>query len=129
MDVGGLVDRVRGGWLVFATLGEMGVGDVVGECGGGGWSPVLVFRDGDVTVVPVLASRDLCVRFAKRNLPRGQVFGMLVLTDEDVVRLVEGFVGRGFVFEFLDHPRRLRGRADVEVYEFAGSPDVFGVRG
>lgn len=116
------------GWLVFATLGEMKITDVIHECQPGSWAPVLVFRDGDKTVVPILPTQDHAIRFAQRNLPKGQVFGTLVLTPEDVEKISKEFTAKGFTFVELSHPKKMASKADVEVYEFCGAPDVYGLK-
>jgi hypothetical protein len=116
------------GWLVFATLGEMKITDVIRECQPGSWAPVLVFRDGDKTVVPILATQDHAIRFAQRNLPKGQVFGTVVLTSEDVEKISKEFTAKGFTFVELSHPKKMASKADVEVYEFVSAPDVYGIK-
>lgn len=123
-----LAEKLENGWIVFATLGEMNTSDVVNECRSGSWAPVLIFRDGQTTHVPVLNTQAHAVRFAQRNLPKDQLFGMLVLTAEDVVKLEKEFNEKGFTFVFLDHPKKMTGKPDVEIYEFAGKPDVHGLK-
>lgn len=119
---------LESGWLLFATLGEMNTSDIVKECQPGSWAPVLVFRNEQITYVPVLNTQEHAIRFAQRNLPKGQIFGMLILTPEDVIKIEKEFAAKGFTFVFLDHPKKLVGKADVEIYEFAGKPDVYGLK-
>lgn len=115
------------GWLVFATLGEMNLKNILDECQKGSWVPILVFRDEEKTLVPVLDTQEKAIRFAQRNLAKNQLFGTVILTEEDSKKIRQEFSSKGLIFEFLDHPRRMRGRADVEIYEFFGSPDIYGV--
>lgn len=118
--------KLEDGWLIFSTLGEINLHGVVEECQRGAWAPILVFRDGDETIVPVLGTQEDAVRFAKRNLPKGQIFGTVILTPEDVKKIGDEFSSKGLRIEFFDHPKKMRSRADVEIYEFVGRPDVYG---
>lgn len=118
---------IEDGWLVFATLGEMSLKNVVDECQKDSWVPILVFREGDKTVIPVLDTQEKAIRFAQRNLAKNQLFGTVILTEDDSNKIRQEFSSKGFVFESLDHPKRMRGRADVEIYEFFGNPDIYGV--
>lgn len=123
-----MLDKLKNGWLVIATLGEMNLSDIVNECQPGAWAPVLTFNDGQKTVVPVLDTQQKAVRFAQRNLPKEQLFGSLILTDENVVKLEKDFNEKGLVFLFLDHPKKMAGKPNVEIYEFVDKPDVYGLK-
>lgn len=120
--------KLEEGWLVFATLGEMSLKNVIEECQKGAWAPVLVFRSNEKTTIPVLGTQESAIRFAQRNLPKGQLFGTVILTANDAEKIGEEFSRKGFCIEFLDHPKRMRGRPDVEIYEFAVRPDIYGIR-
>jgi len=119
--------KLKEGWLVFATLGEMNLNNIIDECQKGAWVPILVFRDGENTVLPVLDMQDKAIRLAQRNLPKGQLFGTIILTAADAEKIAREFGDKGISIEFMDHPRKMRGRPDVEIYEFLGSPDVYGI--
>ena len=123
-----MLDKLKNGWLVIATLGEMNLSDIVNECQPGAWAPVLTFNAGQKTVVPVLDTQQKAVRFAQRNLPKEQLFGFLILTDENVVKLEKDFNEKGLVFLFLDHPKKMTGKPNVEIYEFVDKPDVYGLK-
>lgn len=119
---------LENGWIVFATLGEMKITDVINECQPGSWAPVLVFRNGNETVVPILPTQQHAIRFAQRNLPKGQVFGTLILTAEDIAKISKEFAEKGFTFVELSHPKKMASKADVEIYEFVSAPDVYGLK-
>lgn len=119
---------LENGWIVFATLGEMKITDVINECQPGSWAPVLVFRNGNETVVPILPTQQHAIRFAQRNLPKGQVFGTLILTAEDIAKISKEFAEKGFTFVELNHPKKMASKADVEIYEFVSAPDVYGLK-
>lgn len=123
-----ITEELESGWVLFTTLGEMSTRDIVNECHVDSWAPVLVVRDGDKTCVPVLNTHQHAIRFAQRNLPKNQLFGTLLLTAEDAIKLEKEFTAKGFTFVFLDHPKKMAGTPDVEIYEFAGKPDVLGVK-
>lgn len=116
------------GWLIFASLGEMNTKNVVEECQKEGWVPVLVFRDGEETIVPILDTQEKAIRFAQRNLPKNQLFGTVILTDADASKIKEEFASKKLKIEFLNHPRKMRGSPNVEIYEFFEKPDVYGIK-
>ena len=122
------VEELESGWVLFTTLGEMSTRDIVNECFADSWAPVLVIRDNGKTCVPVLKTHPHAIRFGQRNLPKDQLFGTLILTTEDAVKLEKEFTAKGFTFVLLDHPKKMSGTPDVEIYEFAGKPAVLGIK-
>lgn len=121
-------------YFVFATLGEMTVKDIIGECHAQGWVPVLVARAKEPaapTLVPSFATKEQALKFGQRNLGKTHVFGVLTLTAEERARLEADWVAqRGWKIEYLDHPRLLKNthQLDVEVFELLEKPDVFALR-
>lgn len=119
-------------WFVFATLGEMNVKDVLQECQKQGWVPILVLRTEKETIVPFFDFQEVAIKFAKRNLPKNQIFGTTILTDNDMVKLNSEWIEeKKFKLEKFGHPRLIKnlGVFDVEVFEFKNKPDVYGVWG
>lgn len=123
-----------GNFFVFTTLGEMDLKAVLAECQADGWAPILVVRPNDPqgqVLIPCFTTREIAMKFAMRNLPKGQLFGTTILTPADVVKLRQEWVaGRKWKIEIMDHPRKMaaHGKLDVEVFELTDKPDVFKVQ-
>ena len=114
-------------WFVFATLGEMTIQDVVSECQEQSWVPIVVVRMKEQTVVPCFSSQENAIKFAKRNLPKNQVFGTTLLTEEDLKKLNSEWIEKKrWHLDLMDHPRLMKdlGKLDIEVYEFFNKPLV-----
>lgn len=119
-------------WFVFCTMGELNLKDILAECQSQGWVPVLIVRTKENVLIPCFPNQELAIKFAKRNLPKTQLWGTTLLTAEDMIVIKKDWVEkRGWKIEHLDHPRLMKnlGSLDVEVYEFQDKPDVYGVWG
>jgi len=119
-------------WFVFATLGEMKLNDILSECQKQGWVPILVARQNDNVIVPCFPTQKIALEFAKRNLPKNQLFGTTILTEDDISKLQTDWIEiKGWKVEMLNHANLMKNnyKIDVEVFEFHDNPDVYGVWG
>jgi len=119
-------------WFVFSTLGEMNLQDILAECQTQGWVPVVIVQTKDKVLIPCFDSQEKAIKFAKRNLPKNQIFGTTCFTENDIKKIKDEWVmKKGWFLEILDHPRLMKdlGKFDVEVFEFFEKPDVYGVWG
>lgn len=119
-------------WFVFATLGEMNLKEILVECQDQGWAPILIFRKDGKTFVPCFESQENAIKFARRNMPKDQLFGTTLLTDEDLGKLkIEWVEGKNWVLDRMSHPRLVKdvAKLDVEVFEYQSKPDVYGAWG
>lgn len=110
----------------------MNLKDILAECQSQGWVPVLLLRTNEKTLIPCFNSQEKAIKFAKRNLPKDQIFGTTCFTEEDIQKIEKEWIaGKGWALEKLDHPRLMKnlGEFDVEVFEFFEKPEVYGVWG
>lgn len=119
-------------WFVFTTQGEMTLADVVGECQDGAWVPLLIIRTDKGVIVPYFPLQDVAISFAKRNIPKDQLWGTTGLTRADVQKLLTEWIeARGWKLEKMDFPKRIgdRGNLDVEVFFYTQKPEIFKMQG
>lgn len=119
-------------WFVFSTMGEMNLKDILNECQNQSWVPLLIVRTNEEVLIPYFYSQENAIKFAKRNLPKNQIFGTTILTENDIEILKENWVNKkGWKLQGLNHPRLMKdlGKFDVEVFEFSEKPDVYGTYG
>lgn len=106
----------------FCTEGQMNLSDVIKECGGDRWIPLLVIKAENKTVLPTFIDSEVCRKFCKRNLPKNWVYGCVNLTHEDIESLAKKDLD---VLE-LAYPRLLKDAFEfgVEIHEFVGDVEV-----
>lgn len=80
------------------------------------WMPILVMKRNDQILIPVFASSNTAMRFAKRNLPKDWLCGHAEIT-EDLRKL---FDMKGLLCEQLAIPRKLKDivEFDIEILEY-----------
>lgn len=122
---------MNGQYLLFTTVGELKFEEVVAECQEEGWVPVLIVRPpigGGPPLIPVFPTREVALRFAQRNLPKGHLHGVTTLPDADMHVIRDDWIAkRGWRFEFLSYARRMPKdyTVDVEVLELTSKPDIY----
>lgn len=114
-------------WIVFSTQGEMTYEEVVKECGKAGWAPVLSWKEGDKVIIPCFTSQEMAVKFCKRNIAKGILWGSISPIIEDLRWMQE----QGWELRLFTYPNRVADRVelDVVILTFHTTPDIFGVRG
>jgi hypothetical protein len=120
-------------WFVFSTMGEMTMKEILAECQSNGWIPILHFRskDGKVTV-PCFRDQETAMKFARRNLPKKQIFGSTNLPEDDMNKLKREWIeGKGWNLELMNFPKSIKDRSEinVEIFEYSEKPDVYAVWG
>lgn len=125
------MSELAGHYFVFTGLGELRFKEIIAECQKQNWVPLLILRPKDATqpvIVPGFTTRDAALRFAKRNLPAGNLFGFVEFPPADLARLFsEWRDGRQWRFESWPYPKVITQThtPDVEVFELLSAPDVF----
>lgn len=113
---------------ILCTEGQMTHTEVRAECTAGKWVPILVYRQGEITTVPLFHSNRVAYSFVKRNLPADWLRGGIDLTDRDV----EWIKQQGWQIEVLSFPRKMKDLTDLvfgfEILEFDEAPEVRYVR-
>jgi hypothetical protein len=105
--------------------------DVFNECQQEGWVPLVVIRS-EQTVIPCFRVHDDAVKFAKRNLVKGELWGTTLLTVEDLQKIEKEWIGqKSWEIELMTFPKLVgdRGKVDIETYYFVSKPDVYGTWG
>ena len=110
-------------YCIACTHGEMSCRDVLVECTAGKWVPILVMRPDDgPPVVPCFQSIDVARNFARRNLPKNWLCGVVNLRLGDA----EWIEGKGWEVVVYGFPRKLKDVVpfDIEVLEYDEEPAV-----
>lgn len=119
---------------MFATFGEMSVKNIVDECHGQSWLPVLVARPknaAEQTLIPCFNVRSHAMQFGVRNLSKKHLFGTLTLAPPDIAKVEADWVcHRGWKLELLSHPRLLKNQydLDVEILETSSAPNILALQ-
>jgi hypothetical protein len=111
------------------SFGEMVLKEILEECQKEGWVPLLVIRTKDRTSIPSFKVQDEAVKFAKRNIAKGELWGTTQLTLPDVEKIQKEWIdGKKWHFEQMEFPKFIgnNGTIDVECYSFIEKPDVYG---
>jgi hypothetical protein len=120
-------------WFIFCTLGEMNMKEILAECQKQGWAPLMIVKQNNGSVmIPCFQCQETAIKFARRNLPKNQLFGSAKFPSEDIAKLRKNWVeDRGWILEIMNHPRLVRdlGEITVEVHEYVERPDIYGVWG
>lgn len=106
-------------WTVMYTQGMMTKRNIIDECHRQGWAPFLAFKEGETFIVPVFAKDDVARRFAKRNIPKDHLWGLVAPTDEEWNFIRE----RGWELREFSYPHRLEAALDVVIVEFHAKPN------
>jgi hypothetical protein len=123
--------ELAGHYFVFTGLNELRFKEVIAECQKQNWVPLLILRPKDPAqpiLVPGFPARDAALRFAKRNLPPGNLFGVVEFPPDELARLLaEWRDGRQWRFESWPYPKVITQThtPDVDVFELRDAPDVF----
>lgn len=101
-------------FAVVYTEGEMTRNEVFSECAENQFSPVFTYTRDNIQWLPLTRDARMATDLAKRNIPRGQVWGILALRYEELQIAEE----QGLQPEIFDWPKKLTGRKDSVVSAF-----------
>lgn len=118
-------------WFIFSSLGEMKLKDIFTECQQEGWVPLVVIKHTQITI-PCFRVHSDAVKFAKRNLVKGELWGTTQFTVEDVKKMEKEWIEqKSWKIELMNFPRFIgnQGEIDIESFYFVEKPDVYGTWG
>lgn len=111
-------------FVLFSSMGEMTVGEVVRECGQEGWIPTLCWYENDKVIVPYFTDKKVAFRFAKRNITGKTAWGMSSLTDIDI----KWAKNQGWEMRHFSYPSLVSSKFElgIERLWFNSKPEVKG---
>ena len=108
-------------YAVLCPDGALNKEDMI-QCQNEQWVPLAVYRPNGI--IHLLCFRDykVAANFFWKNYPRGWLFGIVELSDEEIFWAEE----QGWKIEILNYPRKLKDRPDFgyEVLQFQSVPDL-----
>jgi hypothetical protein len=104
-------------FVAVYTAGDLTLEEMKQECQIENWAPVLILRTPEGIVVPLFRDPHVCLKFIQRNIPRGQMAGIMGMSECDTKR----FTDKGWKIDWHSFPKMYTSRPgyqiDVEVIE------------
>jgi hypothetical protein len=96
--------------------------DIKNECLTQKWVPLVVFRRGGKTILPLFESTNIARRFAERNFSKEWLTGAVNLNPQDEVILGK----KGIIRMLFKFPTKLKDTVefDIEIHEFDRNTEV-----
>ena len=113
-------------YCIVCTQGEMSYQDVLRECKSQKWVPILVMRlEEGPPIIPCFESTEVARNFARRNLPKSWLRGVVNLTMRDTQWIDK----KGWRIVLYDFPKKLKDVVpfDIEVLEYDEEPKIIGI--
>jgi hypothetical protein len=102
---------------LFCAQNHMTIKELKEECTAGKWLPMLIMQaDDNSPIIPIFDTVDIAVRFAKKNLPKEWVCGIVDIKLRDAKWMDE----KGWKAIKFTYPRKLKDivKFNVEILEY-----------
>lgn len=93
------------------TDGIMSLEEIRNEAQVQNWAPVLVLKTENGIVVPLFRDYKTCFNFMKRNAPKGQLIGIMGMSEVDTSR----FTDKGWKIDWHTYPKLYTNRPGFEI--------------
>lgn len=98
-------------FVAIFTDGDMNLEELRKECQVENWAPILVLRTEDGIIVPMFRDPQVCLNFIKRNAPKGQMVGVMGMSEVDTKR----FTDKGWKIDWHTYPKLYTNRPGFEI--------------